>query len=79
MKSNKYKNEKGEIDFVSVILFIVMIILYTFIGIAIGFLMITSYFPLFIKIIFGIMFYIIYILFGYIMFNNINIQIIFLN
>ena len=51
-----------------------MIILYSLIGITMSFLIITIYSPLYIKIIFGIMFYIVYILFGYIIFNDIDIN-----
>jgi len=64
MKYNRKKNEKREIDLVSLLLLIGLIISYALLGIMMTFIIVTSHAPFALKIIGGLMWFAGYVAFG---------------
>jgi len=63
--TNKKKNEKREIDLVSLFLLSGLIVFYALLGILMTFIIITSHAPLYFKIIDGLEWLVVYVLFGH--------------
>jgi len=63
--TNKKKNEKREIDLVSLFLLTGIIVFYALLGIVMTFIIVTSHASLDFKIIGGLAWLVVYVLFGY--------------